>query len=231
MRVYERSPVRGGRARRGAASGPDRATVRLRARRVVLATSAYTHHLLPARHPPVHPALRLHPGERAAHARPAGGDRLAPAPGRHRRPHLLQLLPPRPPTTGSCGAPARRRTTAGNRVDPSCDHSPAPLRVAARRACGATSPRSRTLEWPYAWGGPICSTTRLTPFFGRALGGRVHYGLGYTGHGLGTTRLAGRILAHHGAGPARASCWISRWSRGSRFPIRRSRCGRGRSPR
>jgi hypothetical protein len=28
------------------------------------------------------------------------------------------------------------------------------------------------------------------------LGGRVCYGLGYTGHGLGTTRLAGRILAH-----------------------------------
>ena len=24
----------------------------------------------------------------------------------------------------------------------------------------------------------------------------MHYGLGYTGHGLGTTRLAGRILAH-----------------------------------
>ena len=36
----------------------------------------------------------------------------------------------------------------------------------------------------------------LTPYFGRALGGRVYYGLGYTGHGLGTTRLAGRILAH-----------------------------------
>ena len=36
----------------------------------------------------------------------------------------------------------------------------------------------------------------MTPFFGRALGGRATYGLGYTGHGLGTTRLAGRILAH-----------------------------------
>ena len=36
----------------------------------------------------------------------------------------------------------------------------------------------------------------MTPYFGRALGGRLSYGLGYTGHGLGTTRLAGRILAH-----------------------------------
>jgi hypothetical protein len=28
------------------------------------------------------------------------------------------------------------------------------------------------------------------------MNGKVIYGLGYTGHGLGTTRLAGRILAH-----------------------------------
>ena len=36
----------------------------------------------------------------------------------------------------------------------------------------------------------------MTPFFGSTQGGRVWYGLGYTGHGLGTTRLAGQILAH-----------------------------------
>jgi glycine/D-amino acid oxidase-like deaminating enzyme len=82
-----------------------------------------------------------------------------------------------------------------NRVDASCDHSPRhyeSLRGSWRR----TFPQLATLDWPYAWGGPICSTTRLTPFFGRALGGRAVYGLGYTGHGLGSTRLAGRILAH-----------------------------------
>jgi hypothetical protein len=27
-------------------------------------------------------------------------------------------------------------------------------------------------------------------------GGRIAYGLGYTGHGVGSTRLGGRILAH-----------------------------------
>jgi glycine/D-amino acid oxidase-like deaminating enzyme len=52
------------------------------------------------------------------------------------------------------------------------------------------------LEFPYAWGGPICATTRFTPFFGEARNGRLFYGLGYTGHGLGTTHLAGRILSH-----------------------------------
>jgi glycine/D-amino acid oxidase-like deaminating enzyme len=83
----------------------------------------------------------------------------------------------------------------GNRVDPQCDHSPAhydALRASFRRHFPALA----SLEFPYAWGGPICSTTRLTPFFGRAMRGRVHYCLGYTGHGLGTTRIAGRILAH-----------------------------------
>ena len=63
------------------------------------------------------------------------------------------------------------------------------------RASGGTSRSSRHLEFPYAWGGPIASTTRLTPFFG-TLGGRLSYGLGYTGHGIGSTRVAGRILAH-----------------------------------
>jgi glycine/D-amino acid oxidase-like deaminating enzyme len=89
----------------------------------------------------------------------------------------------------------------GDRVDPSCDHSPrhyASLRESWRR----TFPQLAGLEWPYAWGGAICSTTRLTPFFGGALGGRVRYGLGYTGHGLGSTRLAGRILAHQALGRA-----------------------------
>ncbi len=82
-----------------------------------------------------------------------------------------------------------------NRVDAGCDHSP-PHYNALRESFRRHFPALGSLEFPYAWGGPICSTTRLTPFFGRAMDGRVLYGLGYTGHGLGTTRLAGRILAH-----------------------------------
>jgi glycine/D-amino acid oxidase-like deaminating enzyme len=82
----------------------------------------------------------------------------------------------------------------GNRVGEACDHSPehyASLRESFRRHF----PVLAGLEFPYAWGGPIASTTRLTPFFG-TLGGRIAYGLGYTGHGIGSTRVAGRILAH-----------------------------------
>ena len=87
----------------------------------------------------------------------------------------------------------------GNRVDAACDHSPAHY-AALRASFRRHFPTLEGLEFPYAWGGPICSTTRMTPFFGHALGGRATYGLGYTGHGLGTTRLAGRILAHRALG-------------------------------
>ncbi len=83
----------------------------------------------------------------------------------------------------------------GNRVDRTCDHSPRHVE-ALRASFERHFPQLSGLRFPYAWGGPICSTTRLTPFFGSAAGGRVHYGLGYTGHGIGSTRIAGKILAH-----------------------------------
>jgi glycine/D-amino acid oxidase-like deaminating enzyme len=83
----------------------------------------------------------------------------------------------------------------GNRVDKSCDHSE-PHYEELRRSFAWHFPEVHDLRFPFAWGGAICATTRFTPFFGSALGGRVHYGLGYTGHGLGTTHLAGKLLAH-----------------------------------
>ncbi len=84
---------------------------------------------------------------------------------------------------------------AGNRVEEGCDQSPRhfeALRASFRRHF----PKLSDLRFPFAWGGPICSTTRLTPFFGAAEAGRLLYGLGYTGHGIGSTRVAGKILAH-----------------------------------
>jgi glycine/D-amino acid oxidase-like deaminating enzyme len=83
----------------------------------------------------------------------------------------------------------------GNRVNRSCDHSPSHY-DALRASFRHHFPTLGEMQFPYGWGGAICATTRLTPFFGNALDGRVVYGLGFTGHGLGSTRLAGRILAH-----------------------------------
>lgn len=88
---------------------------------------------------------------------------------------------------------------SGNRVEPGNDHSEAHY-AELRRSFTRHFPVLEGLEFPYAWGGPICATTRFTPFFGSALETRVHYGLGYTGHGIATTHLAGRILAHMALG-------------------------------
>jgi len=46
------------------------------------------------------------------------------------------------------------------------------------------------------WGGPINVSGFTMPFFGsRGRHGNVHYGLGYTGNGVGPSHLGGKILA------------------------------------
>jgi glycine/D-amino acid oxidase-like deaminating enzyme len=82
-----------------------------------------------------------------------------------------------------------------NRVDTSCDHSESHYKT-LKESFVKHFPQLQELKFEYAWGGPIASTTRLTPFFGSLHGGRTLYALGYTGHGIGSTRLAGKILAH-----------------------------------
>jgi glycine/D-amino acid oxidase-like deaminating enzyme len=46
-----------------------------------------------------------------------------------------------------------------------------------------------------AWGGPIDVTGLHLPFFGTLPGGAVHYGLGYTGGGVGPCHLGGEVLS------------------------------------
>ena len=46
-----------------------------------------------------------------------------------------------------------------------------------------------------SWGGPIDVSADHLPFFGTVPGTRVHYGLGYSGSGVGASWLGGQILA------------------------------------
>ncbi|MEO6578853.1 MAG: FAD-binding oxidoreductase [Candidatus Limnocylindria bacterium] len=46
-----------------------------------------------------------------------------------------------------------------------------------------------------AWGGPIDISSDRLPALGSMHGGRVHYAHGYSGNGVGPSRLAGRVLA------------------------------------
>ncbi len=83
----------------------------------------------------------------------------------------------------------------GNSVGAEHDHAPA-IYAALEASFARFFPALAGLAFPYRWGGPIAATSRFTPFFGSLHGGRLLYGLGYTGHGVGTTRLAGKLLAH-----------------------------------
>jgi glycine/D-amino acid oxidase-like deaminating enzyme len=46
-----------------------------------------------------------------------------------------------------------------------------------------------------AWGGPIDVAADHLPFFGTVRGTGIHYGIGYSGHGVGPSWLGGQILA------------------------------------
>jgi glycine/D-amino acid oxidase-like deaminating enzyme len=193
VRLYERSRME---AMNRAGAGVELRTAAgsLHARRAVLATSAYTHQILPRvtrRFIPLYDYILvsdpLTPAQREAMG---WRERQGVTDGRSFF-NYYRLTGDDRILWGTSEA----AYYPGNRVDPGCDHSP-PHYAALRASFRRHFPALASLDFPYAWGGPICSTTRLTPFFGRALDGRVVYGLGYTGHGLGTTRIAGRILAH-----------------------------------
>jgi glycine/D-amino acid oxidase-like deaminating enzyme len=194
VRVYERSPVaaiesedRGLRIRSGAGGA-------LVAGHVVLATSAYTHHLLPRvlrRFIPLYDYIVVSEPLTAAQWEAIGWrGRQGITDGRtffnYYRPTADGRV-----LWGTSEAAYHGR----NRVGPACDHSPAHY-ASLEESWRRHFPALAGLRWEYRWGGAICSTTRLTPFFGQAFGGRLSYGLGFTGHGLGSTRIAARILAH-----------------------------------
>jgi glycine/D-amino acid oxidase-like deaminating enzyme len=167
---------------------------RIKAERIVLATDAYTHHLFPhllMRYIPLYDYILV--------SEPLSDDQLQ-AIGWHNRQGI---------TDGRTFFNYYRLTADNrilwgtseaayyppNRVDLDCDHSQ-PHYDGLRASFKRHFPQLASLDFPFAWGGPIASTTRLTPFFGTLQGGKVLYGLGYTGHGIASTRLAGKILAH-----------------------------------
>jgi glycine/D-amino acid oxidase-like deaminating enzyme len=192
VRIHERTGVRR-LVRSGTAVRLVTERGHVTARRGVLATSAYTHHLLPGltrRFIPLYDYILVSEPLTPAQRDAIGWRRRQGVTDGRAFFNYYRLTCDDRILWGTSEAAYHR----GNRVDPACDHSPAHY-AALRASFRRHFPALGTVEFPYAWGGPICSTTRLTPFFGCALGGRVLYGLGFTGHGLGTTRMAGRILA------------------------------------
>jgi glycine/D-amino acid oxidase-like deaminating enzyme len=69
---------------------------------------------------------------------------------------------------------------------------------AARRAAVGLRrwfPQLANVRIEDAWGGPIDVDDSHRPWFGTLRGGGIHFGLGYSGNGVGPSALGGRILA------------------------------------
>jgi glycine/D-amino acid oxidase-like deaminating enzyme len=81
----------------------------------------------------------------------------------------------------------------GSRVGPELDRRPttfAKLEAQFFRAF----PQLDGIAFPYRWGGAIDTTSRFTVTFGQLLGGRVISALGYTGLGVAASRWAGGVV-------------------------------------
>ncbi len=193
VRILEHSPVTG--------IGNDGSGLRLstgggtlRAARAVLATNAYSHRLEPRlarRFLPLHDYViasePLTAGQRAS-IRWRGREGVTDCRSFF---NYSRLTADHRVVWGSSEAVYYR----GNGVGPEFDHAPA-VYAALEASFARFFPNLGPVRFPYRWGGPIAATTRFTPFFGSLHSGRLLYGLGYTGHGVGTTRVAGKLLAH-----------------------------------
>jgi glycine/D-amino acid oxidase-like deaminating enzyme len=70
-----------------------------------------------------------------------------------------------------------------------------PTAARAERGLRCLLPGLAAARIERAWGGPIDVSADHLPFFGTVAGKRIHYGLGYSGHGVGPSWLGGQILA------------------------------------
>jgi glycine/D-amino acid oxidase-like deaminating enzyme len=71
------------------------------------------------------------------------------------------------------------------------DHEPTFARLSQHFF--ATFPQLEGARFSHRWGGAIDTCSRFSVFFGRALGGRVTYALGYTGLGVAASRFGARV--------------------------------------
>ena len=70
-----------------------------------------------------------------------------------------------------------------------------PARCAPNAACAACCRAFRDVPIAKAWGGPIDVSADRLPFFKTIPGTRVHFGCGYSGHGVNPTYIGGQCLA------------------------------------
>lgn len=80
----------------------------------------------------------------------------------------------------------------GNRTDAAREQRDASHGLLAAQFL-QTFPQLEGLRFTHRWAGLIDSTSRFTPVFGTALGGRVAYSVGFTGLGVAASRFGARV--------------------------------------
>jgi glycine/D-amino acid oxidase-like deaminating enzyme len=182
VRLYERTPVLDAELRTPGG--------RVRAQRVLLATGAYPPLAREIRRlvAPVYDyALVTEPLSREQRRAIgwAGGHGIA---DRGNRFHYYRLTPDGRVLFGGYEAVYR----FGNRVDDArLSRHPPTHRLLARHLV-ETFPVLEGIRLTHAWGGPIDTCSRFCVTFGRTLGERAVYAVGYTGLGVGASRFGAR---------------------------------------
>ena len=80
----------------------------------------------------------------------------------------------------------------GGRVAPERDQRPETFELLAEHFF-ATFPQLEGLRFTHRWGGAIDTCSRFSALWGRALGGRAAYVVGFTGLGVGASRFGARV--------------------------------------
>ena len=78
------------------------------------------------------------------------------------------------------------------RIDPALEQSDASHGLLADHFLGLF-PQLEGIHFTHRWAGVIDTTSRFTPVFGTALGGRMAYAVGYTGLGVASTRFGAAV--------------------------------------
>ncbi|MDX6700951.1 MAG: hypothetical protein QOF26_1177, partial [Baekduia sp.] len=189
VRIHEHSPARG-LSRDGDAVTVPTPGGAIRARRVLLATSAYPPLLARLRHfvvpvydyalmtEPLSAAQRDAIGWRHRQATWDGGNQF----------HYYRLTADDRILWGGYDAVYRYGGPVGAHLD---DHD-ATFSTLSQNFF-TTFPQLEGIRFSHRWGGAIDTCSRFSVFFGTAHGGRVAYATGYTGLGVAATRFGARV--------------------------------------
>jgi glycine/D-amino acid oxidase-like deaminating enzyme len=74
-----------------------------------------------------------------------------------------------------------------------------------------TFPQLGSVAFTHRWGGPVGITGSFLPLFGTLLDGRLHYGVGYNGHGVAPSHTGGKVLRDKvlgKPGPSTELCFV-----------------------